>query len=194
MSKDLSRSTPLEVLRKVWGYDSFRPMQEEVIRSVLEGHDTLALMPTGGGKSMTFQIPALMLDGITLVITPLVALMQDQVQKLRSLHIHAQALYSGMSRGETLAVLDNIVYASDYKILYIAPERLQNELFLRRLSTMDISLIVVDECHCISQWGMTSDPTISILRPLGPSSERRCRYLPSRRRLLLESWRTWCRA
>ena len=120
-------------------------MQEEVIRSVLRGDDSLALMPTGGGKSITFQVPALILEGITLVITPLVALMRDQVEKLKSLGINAQALYSGMTRGETLAVLDNIVYAADYKILYIAPERLQNELFLRRLGAMDISLMVVDE-------------------------------------------------
>ena len=98
MRRDYSQATPLEVLREIWGYSSFRPMQEEVIRSVLRGDDTLALMPTGGGKSITFQVPALILEGITLVITPLVALMRDQVEKLKSLGINAQALYSGMTR------------------------------------------------------------------------------------------------
>ena len=169
MHRDYSQATPLEVLRDVWGYTSFRPMQEEVIRSVLRGDDSLALMPTGGGKSITFQVPALILEGITLVITPLVALMRDQVEKLKSLGINAQALYSGMTRGETLAVLDNIVYAADYKILYIAPERLQNELFLRRLGAMDISLMVVDECHCSSQWGYDFRPdymTIASVRSI----------------------------
>lgn len=165
----MTKESPLELLRRIWGYDSFRPMQGEVIRSILDGHDTLALMPTGGGKSITFQLPALMLPGLTLVITPLLALMRDQVEKLRHLGIRAQALHSAMGRMESLAVLDNIAYSPDYKILYVSPERLHNEFFLRRLSALEVSLLVVDECHCISQWGYDFRPdylTIASIRHL----------------------------
>ena len=164
--------TPLSILRHYWGYDSFRGIQQDIIQSILDGRDTLGLMPTGGGKSITFQIPSLMLPGVCLVITPLIALMKDQVARLRDLGIKATAVYSGMSRSEVLTALDNCILG-DYKFLYISPERLSSPLFQAKLTHMSVSLITVDEAHCISQWGYDFRPsylTISQLRPLKPSA------------------------
>jgi ATP-dependent DNA helicase RecQ len=162
--------TPLTILKKYWGHDHFRALQEDIIQSVIAQNDTLALLPTGGGKSVCFQIPALLLDGICIVITPLIALMRDQVEQLKKKQILAYAIHSGMSRGEVDLVLNNSIYG-DIKFLYVSPERLQTEMFQERFKQMKVGLIAVDEAHCISQWGYDFRPPylkISILRELKP--------------------------
>ncbi len=146
-----------DILKRYWGYDNFRGIQEEIINSIGNGHDTLGLMPTGGGKSITFQVPALAQEGICLVITPLIALMKDQVQNLRNRGIKALAIYSGMTREEIVVALENCIFG-DYKFLYISPERLDTEIFQTKLRHMKVSMITVDESHCISQWGYDFRP------------------------------------
>ncbi|MDR3794178.1 ATP-dependent DNA helicase RecQ [Phocaeicola sp.] len=160
----------LKILKQYWGYDHFRGIQEDIIRSVGEGKDTLGLMPTGGGKSITFQVPALAQEGLCLVITPLIALMKDQVRNLRERGIKATAVYSGMTREEILIALENCIFGN-YKFLYISPERLGTEIFQIKLRSMHVSLITVDESHCISQWGYDFRPAylkIADIRQLLP--------------------------
>jgi ATP-dependent DNA helicase RecQ len=164
--------TPVSILKKYWQHSQFRPLQEDIVNSVLQGHDTLALLPTGGGKSVCFQVPALLLEGVCIVITPLIALMKDQVEQLKRRGILAVAIHSGMNRSEIDILLDNCIYGS-IKFLYVSPERLQTELFIERVKQMKVGLIAVDEAHCISQWGYDFRPPylqITTLRELKPAT------------------------
>lgn len=148
----------LDILKQYWGYDEFRPLQGDIILSVASGKDTLGLMPTGGGKSLTFQVPAMAMDGVCLVVTPLIALMKDQVDNLSNRGIPAAAIYTGMNKGEVLKTLDNCIFEA-YKFLYISPERLATRLFLEKINKMNVCLLAIDESHCISQWGYDFRPS-----------------------------------
>ena len=161
-----------EILKQYWGYDDFRGIQREIIESIGSGHDTLGLMPTGGGKSITFQVPALCQDGTCIVITPLIALMKDQVDHLRRRGIRAAAIYSGLTREEIVITLENCIFG-DIRILYVSPERLASDLFQTKLRHMRVSFITVDEAHCISQWGYDFRPSylqIAQIRKLVPNT------------------------
>jgi ATP-dependent DNA helicase RecQ len=163
-------SSALDILKYYWKHDRFRPLQEDIVNSVVDGFDTLALLPTGGGKSVCFQVPGLIRDGICIVISPLIALMKDQVEQLRRKEILAVAIHSGMSRQEIDILLDNCVFG-EIKFLYVSPERLQTEIFVERFKRMNVGLIAVDEAHCISQWGYDFRPPylqIAKLRELKP--------------------------
>src|ERR1700676_5160763 len=165
----MNRST-YDVLRQYWNYDSFRPLQEEIVDAVLNGHDTLALLPTGGGKSICFQVPTLVKEGLCLVISPLIALMKDEVHNLRKKGITAFAIYSGMSRKDVVSTL-KLAATGNCRFLYVSPERLETELFKEYLPALHVTLIAVDEAHCISQWGYDFRPPylrIAEIRDLHP--------------------------
>ena len=159
-----------EILRKYWGFDDFRGIQREIIDSICSGRDTLGLMPTGGGKSLTFQVPALAMKGVCIVITPLIALMKDQVMHLRKHGIRAAAIYGSMMHNEIITTLENCIFGG-IDLLYVSPERLSSELFQTKLKHMKVSFITVDEAHCISQWGYDFRPSylkIADIRKLKP--------------------------
>lgn len=159
-----------DILNKYWGYTSFRPKQEDIINSVIKGRDTVALLPTGGGKSICFQVPAMAMEGICIVVSPLVALMGDQVNSLKERGIKALNLTGGISFSELNTLLDNALYGK-YKFLYLSPERLQQEVVQNYIRQMNVNLIAIDEAHCISQWGNDFRPAyknITILREIHP--------------------------
>jgi len=162
----------LSILKQYWGYDEFRPLQGDIIRSIAAGKDTLGLMPTGGGKSLTFQVPTMTMEGFCVVVTPLIALMKDQVENLKKRGISAAAIYSGMSHKEILSTLDNAVFDA-YKFLYVSPERLATTIFMEKIKQANVCMIAVDESHCISQWGYDFRPSylrISDVRLLLPNA------------------------
>jgi ATP-dependent DNA helicase RecQ len=160
----------LSILKRYWGYDEFRPLQGDIIRSIASGRDTLGLMPTGGGKSLTFQVPTMAMEGVCIVVTPLIALMKDQVDNLRKREIPAAAIYSGMTHDAILRTLENCAFDA-YKFLYVSPERLGTEIFQQKLKHIPVCMIAVDESHCISQWGYDFRPSylrIADIRELLP--------------------------